>query len=307
MFACTDYISLTVGTGATVEGTLIRDNTAACAYDVATKKLTLTMDRLAAAEANGITGIKSFVFSNSSGYGTGGWYQASLWLNTPASWFPYSAITAEPIGTGDGNIKDFATAFPFVKNDASFTLYKNGTVLEYGTDYTVDFGVPNQKNLGIYFKTLEYTNPRINPTFYSSNGNMIDKAYGGYGIFENPFYATHGIDSILLGYAKVYVSDNLADWTEVANRSGASAITINIAAEYKNKRYWKIQKDTGDNSMKSQYFYCDALDAKKNIHFVNAPALGDTITADYRTDVVAKDANHVFDLAVEITLQEKTS
>ena len=41
-----------------------------------------------------------------------------------------------------------------------------------------------------------------------------------------------------------------------------------------------------------------------NIHFVTAPASGSVITANYHTPVIAKDANHVFDLTVTIQLGE---
>ena len=44
-----------------------------------------------------------------------------------------------------------------------------------------------------------------------------------------------------------------------------------------------------------------------NIHFTEPPAEGDVITADYFTDVIAKDENHVFDLTVTIHLGEKVS
>lgn len=44
-----------------------------------------------------------------------------------------------------------------------------------------------------------------------------------------------------------------------------------------------------------------------NVHFATAPATGAVITGDYHTAVVAKDANHVFDLTVTIQLGEYTS
>lgn len=44
-----------------------------------------------------------------------------------------------------------------------------------------------------------------------------------------------------------------------------------------------------------------------NIHFASPPASGAVITADYHTDAIAKDANHVFDFNFVIQLGEKTT
>lgn len=44
-----------------------------------------------------------------------------------------------------------------------------------------------------------------------------------------------------------------------------------------------------------------------NVHFTTAPATGAAITADYHTDIIAKDENHVFDFSMEIQLGEYTT
>ena len=44
-----------------------------------------------------------------------------------------------------------------------------------------------------------------------------------------------------------------------------------------------------------------------NIHFAEPPADGDVITADYFTDVIAKDENHVFDFSITFHFGEKVS
>jgi hypothetical protein len=54
-------------------------------------------------------------------------------------------------------------------------------------------------------------------------------------------------------------------------------------------------------------FLCTSFNDYKNIIFDTAPANGAVITADYDCEVIAKDANHVFDFSFEITLAEKTS
>lgn len=272
-------------------------------FSAANKKVIITMARLAAGSGNVETGIKGLILGdpNNSYY-----RHVDLNIKIPCTAYPYSTIIAESIGTGDGNNLDFETAFPFVKNDASFVLYKNGTPVSTD-DYTVDFGIPNQKDVGLYFNLIEADHRWAIP--YGSTGATTVYGRAGYSIVENTFYATYGINTIYHGYTKISASDDLVNWSTVSDRLSDSKGTATVAAEHVNKRYWKIETSTTAASTHIKNFYCNALDNKKNIHFGagKAPAIGDTITADYRCEVIAKDANHVFDLTVEITLQEKTT
>lgn len=267
-----------------------------------TKKLTLTMTRLAAASGNVAAGIKGILLASEY---DGDGYRTDLHLKTPATWYPYSTITAESIGTGDGSALDFKTAFPFVKNDGSFVLYKNGVVVN-AADYTVDFGIPNHKEIGIYLKVLDYDNNAAIP-YGCEYSSAMGGSKTGYCLLENPYYASYGINSIHHGYSKISSSPDNVNWTVISDRTALGNSTITVTSGHENDRYWKIEKAAASGY--HYKWYCTALDAKKNIHFGTgkAPANGDTITADYRTDVIAKDANHVFDLVVEITLQEKTT
>jgi hypothetical protein len=270
--------------------------------NASTKKLTATMTRLAAANGNGETGIKGIVLGDD---GTDP--RAEIVIKIPGTYYPYSNIVAESIGTGDGSNLDFATDFPFVKNDSSFKLYKNGTEVDAG-DYTVDFAIPNQKYIEHYFNVIEFTNGfAIPPGSGNASSSITDDTAAGYAIVENPFYATYGINKITHSRSKISASDDFENWSVVSDRLSSSSSTITVGAGDINKRYWKIER--AETTASYYDWECTALDAKKNIHFGvgKAPALGDTITADYRCEVIAKDANHVFDLTVEITLQEKTS
>jgi len=283
--------------------------TATRSGNAATKKLTVVCPRIAAASANFTTGIKGIAFVYSTTY------PVDLFVQLPGSFYPYSAIVAESIGTGDGSNLDFATDFPFVSNDSSFVLKKNGATVDAG-DYSVDYGIPNQNVLDFYFNILDQGWHRVNPgmKISPSNGGFHSSPAIDYCIFENPFYATYGINSFTIQGAQVYVSDSQSGpWTSLGSKvSSGGTQTFTVAAGNQNKRYWKIESYTGDQTdtiMQAYDFKCTALASKKNIHFGTgkAPALGDTVTADYHTDVIAKDSNHVFDLTVELTLQEKTS
>lgn len=271
---------------------------------VAQKKITIVATRLAAANFNDICGIKGIALGQSL------FNRTDIFITIPGSFYPYSTIATESVGTGDGSNLDFATDFPFVRNDASFVLYKNGTPIN-SEDYSVDYGIPNQKFLEYYFNVIDFDNCcAIPPGSGMTGGAVSDATAVGYAIVENPFYATYGINSVRLVYSSLYASDNAdGPWDLVLNKdTNGSLNPINIDAGYTNKRYWKITR-TADHACQFYDFQCNALDAKKNIHFDvdKAPAVGDVITADYRCDVIAKDANHVFDLTVEITLQEKVS
>jgi hypothetical protein len=92
-------------------------------------------------------------------------------------------------------------------------------------------------------------------------------------------------------------------WTTLIDDSSTSIITLNIPTEHQNKKYWKIQNKN------TTYSGCNTLTSDfdtTNIHFTTAPVSGALITADYECEVIAKDANHVFDFSFEITLAEKT-
>lgn len=279
-------------------------NTITKTMTAATKTLVITFPRLAAADGNVATGIGSFITCPNYISGSSPWF-AGIWAKVPSTWFPYSSITAESIGTGDGSNLDFATDFPFVKNDGSFVLKKNGDVVD-PADYTVDFEIPNQKYLEYYFNLIDWSDYTAAPGQPQSSGGGQN---GSWCIFENPFYASYGINKVKLAYCALYTSDNGTDWTKILENIGGSETQYTVTVGHENKRYWKYVANGGTPDYYCRYFECTALNAKKNVHFASgkAPDLGDTITADYRSLIVAKDANHVFDLSVTLVFQEKTT
>ena len=281
------------------------DNTITKTLDTANKKLTITFPRLAAGSGNVTTGLGSFVTTTQYISGGAPWF-ADIFVRVPATWFTYSNRTAESIGTGDGANRYFATYFPFVKNDSSFVLKKNGNVVDSG-DYTIEYGIPNQKYLEFYFNLIDWSDYTMAPGSYQSSGGGQS---GSWCTFENPFYATYGINKVTLCECELYSSDNATEWTKILENTNGSPTQYTITSGHENKRYWKIIANSSMGyDYYARYFECTALDVKKNIIF-NAdkiPANGDTITADYHTEVIAKDSNHVFDLSVELVFQEKTT
>lgn len=268
--------------------------------DPVTKKISYVCSRIAAASGNLQGGIRGITFGDASGV-------PDMFVRIPCTAYPYSTITGESVGTGDGNEKDFKTTFPFVKNDESFKLYKNGLEQVYNTDYTVDFGIPYETDgkLDKHMICIFLGHQHIYPGSGVGGATWEHDPDKEYSIYENPFYATYGIESIHHGYSKIYCGDNVdGPWTLISDKPTNSG-TINIDAQYQNKRYWKAAVSGTIDGFNWDSLICSALISKKNIHFVNAPALGDTITADYRTETIAKDVNHVFDMSYEVTFQEK--
>lgn len=275
----------------------------------ASRKLKMNMVRLPAASYNtpqGIGAIAVGVVSFGNGNGidpTSMDMVMDMQFTVPAPWFPHSSVVAETIGTGDGANLNFNTYFPFLKNDGSFVLKNNGAVVD-PSDYTVVYGEPNGDDLVHHLKLIDQSH--LQASLGGGDWPSFGTVAACWLIFENPFYTKYGINTLTLKYGNGFTSDNpTGPWTACTTGTSGGA----IAVEHKNKRYWKVSNSS------SNYQYacaisaakCTALAAAKNVQFAvgKAPLLGDVITADYHCEVIAKTVNNVFDLSVEITLQEK--
>jgi len=200
-------------------------------------------------------------------------------------------VIGEAIATGDGTTTDFTTKFPFIQSDAVVKV--NGTPVSV----TIMDNCPNQRDISHYMECVE-THP------YTCLPNLAFSSYAGPyydGYWENPFYQTFGIDSVYLaGY--LYTSDDNVNWTLAASRASTSAAQTAIPSEHQHKRYWKGVRY-------GQSWWCRSFTSAeannfKNIRFASPPAVGAVITADYKTKVIPKDVNHIFDLTIEFTLAE---
>lgn len=271
--------------------------------DVATKKLMVKLNRIPAATHNAATGIKSILFCYNQGDTDQSTFCGDFQITVPGLWYPHSSILAETVGTGDGVILDFKTYFPFLKNDASFVLKKNGAIV-VPADYSVDYGEPNGDDILPHIKVLEYTTSAANPgalMTYVAN-EALAAEMNEYVIFENPYFAKYGINYVNVTNASLVASNDSAagPWSTPPIVYGGT-----VPALIQKYRYWKLTSDDGFPHLDK--LTSAELAAATNIHFAagKAPLEGDVITADYRCEVIAKTVNNVFDLTVEITLQEK--
>lgn len=286
--------------------------------DSANKKLKSSTVRIPAASENyGGIGAISLFMTDSWRWGQNMPSGIVFVPGKENSWYPGSSIVGEAIGTGDGTTTAFATAFPFVKNGAK--IYVNG--VEQTSGVTVTTGKPGSKDIAPFMNILSYSIDKSKvigdryPHFASFKGD-ISPVYNALGrtFFENPYY-TEGIDQVTGRGYKLYCSDvyseNIADYTLVSQNSDIAAATANVAAGYKNKRYWALLNyyetygsSSSTNPAQITEINCNAFDNFKNIVFDTPPAAGAVITADYTTALIAKDANHVFDFSFEISLAD---
>lgn len=248
-------------------------------YDTANKKITL-YGRIPAASGNSAAGLAGMIIGAEflNLIPNGGWYD------------PFS-ITGEQIGVGDSSETDFATAFPMIESGAIIKV--DGTPVSA----TIHSGMPNQSDIASY---MEIT---------GTDGSLSVPFPGGAGVgtcyFTNPFYETMGIDSVNIATCILYSSSNGTDWTEAVNRASYSTpSTQNIPSEQQHMQYWKAV-GTQSYSGLSVFTSSEATDFK-NVILAEAPGTGAVITADYVTDAIPKDADHVFDLTIELVFAEYT-
>jgi len=250
---------------------------------------------------------------------TGG--SVALWL-VLGSWFTPPAISAEPVGTGDGSATGFATAFP-VKTGG--TVYVDGVA---ASGVTVRPGPAAVTNLELWFNQLNaagadaltesgtpiYANSSNIPTGELSPAYLANNATTP--AFENPFYSmgigkvqaklNNGGGSYITGTLVAQASDDCENWADVCTVSGNSSSFAESAvpAAYQQKKYWRFKNTAGT----SRYWYIHAVgaaaDEAHNIVFDTPPAAGAVITVDYTPDCIAKDSNHVLDLSATLTLGE---
>lgn len=266
------------------------DITTTC--DATNKTITFAPKRIESSQYN-IGGFRQLMFTRYSYGSQYDIYEPWFVIRPGGSWFPYSQITAEAVGTGDGSTVDYSLAFPFVHD---MKVYIDGVET---TDFTYDYA-PNTDKVDIFNRYLQTISPD------STVGNHIDVISYNDITYYNPAYEL-GVASINTYLTTgVYTSDDLVTWVtlqqEPENQSSTTATsTITVPPEYVHNRYWRTK----------QYYQGFKLIPPttltgKNLHFNTPPAAGAVITADYKTDTIAKDANHVFDCSVTIQIGEYT-
>lgn len=266
--------------------------------DAAAKTLTLKAARLGATSKN-LGGIRRIVLSYC--YYSSGIYDdvrvaPSMIITPGGSWYPYSGITGEAIGTGDGTTTDFKFAFPFA-HDAK--IYVDGVIVD---DVVVDYGVTTSGSIDKHVLWLDpaTVSEDVLIPYYDVAPTSYVPAAGE--MFYNPMYQV-GLGSVYLGNSKLYASNNLKDWVEVVDKSADAAATVVIPEEFQKYKYWKATRETSSARLNS---LTPVNSTGKSIHFTSPPAEGAVITADYKSDCIAKDENHVFDFSLTFHFGEYT-
>lgn len=272
-------------------------------YDVAAKTMTLSCDRIGASETDNISGIGSATIS-ATGSDMG-------YISIDFSKIAHPSIISEKIGTGDGSTKNFKTKFPLVRPGAK--VYKNGVAVTSGVN--VITGIPVNNNIGPFLKCIGrrfFSSQTETPSDYYRNvGSLCPGTYTRadsyhyiFGqtdlIFENPYYESYGINSMMLQYGFIYVSNDMITWTLAASNN-SSNITTTIPEQYANFRYWKFVTWGGAGYLRCVSLTSNALTNVTNVQFDVAPEIDEIITIDYDTDVIPKDENHVLDFSMSIS------
>lgn len=280
------------------------------AYDA--EKRTISFSGRSAAVNNNIAGgFGWLVMHGVTDYNYTGYTSNSVILKTISPVFNGSNIIGEAVGTGDGETTEFATKYDLPKNAK---IYVDG-VLQ--TDVTVDCVPLSYQNMGQYFQAIAVEDgvayPKVPLHGYAKECLTSDKigdVNKSDNIFYNPYFE-YGIKSFKYGaWGGVFISDDLENWVTVSGSltgTGLASGTYTMPDEYKHYRYFRIIDNYG--TINYDDYMCNFVTeglTGKNIHFATPPAAGAVITADYETEVVTKDSNHVFDLNVVIRLGEYT-
>lgn len=259
--------------------------------NVESKTMTFTYERFPIAAGNwalGAHGVAIFCYASGSNSKTPEY--PAFWLDTSGDWFPGTVVSGEAVGTGDGETKDFATAFDLPTNA---TVYVDGVAAPEVTVESVPLGASEMARY-LHCVTVE------NGVAYPSLNK--DALYPG--TYYNPYwrYGLRTVECYAYYYSaiKLEASDDLIHWSEVyySDRVGG---TVTIPEELRYSKYFKFS--SGNSS--SWFSPIDAVSLTgKNIHFQTPPPAGAVITADYTTKCIAKDESHVFDLTVTIHFGE---
>ena len=264
--------------------------------DISSKTVTFTAARLEA-NAHNIGGFRYLNLWRYSYGSVSNMYEPWCIVRPGGTWFPHSVITSEAVGTGDGSTVDYSLDFPFVSD---VKVYIDGVET---TDFTYDYAPNTSTGLTCYMQELHPA---------STVDCHIDRVHTSYGglpftrIFYNP---AHGLGIATLAHdvgAEVYASNDLTTWDMVlpATSTGFGRnVTGDVPSEYANHKYWKVVHNSSGLHT-SMSITPPATFTGKTLHFNTPPAEGAVITADYKTDTIAKDANHVFDFSLTIKLGE---
>lgn len=302
-------------------------------FDVANKRMTLKATRFSNASNNTPGGYKYVGLyssgSTESSYGTQtGLAGLDILIEAGAgNMISGSEIVGEAVGTGDGSTVDFKTVFPNAYDCTVFVdgVETSGVVVENKNHIVSSYGYVRND-----FMRIRPESTPDNLIFYNdtdcshyeelivgndSEKNSLRVFFGRSSSNEpSPLYvylynknhaegiAQMQIDSGYYGNATAAVSNDLINWTPISSNAP-------IPEEFQHCKFFRLSTEYSSSSQT-----CSSVRnmtrpsdfTPYNVHFSTPPAAGAVITANYKTPVIAKDANHVFDLTVTIQLGEYT-
>ena len=258
------------------------------------KKLHFAKVRYEVSECNGFGGFPyMLLFSGND-------YQTSLIIDLSKFSDP-SVITQEAVATGDGTTRKFGTVFDFPYEAEVFV---NGQKRTSGVTVSRNAG-KNWRRGGEYFDTLNWNSTLDHQVPQGWDQDWRSGTLQSYGDGNSSYLHVNAGSSYLLrnrgaGIAtnkvksenntsnKISCSNDLEEWVTISENQ--NNVTTNVPVEYQHYKFWKIENGG------ALYFNYDGC----NIEFTTPPADGDVITISYKTDVIAKDSDHVYDFAVSI-------
>jgi hypothetical protein len=280
-------------------------------YDLVNKKIKLASPYRLASNLGNFGGIRNIALSCTEGNVSG---NISPFLNfsVGGDWYKKTSILSEAIGTGDGVKTEFSTKFPFVLFGAK--IYIDG--VEQITGVNVITNTPHLNNTFIekYFDVIEVSriygsggtnsiNRNLLMAIGSNTNGAVNATNENFAIVYNRYWEK-GLLSHFGAAHRLQASNDLETWVNVTNATSEFG-TYTIGSSLRNYKYWKISGfDTTVRSCKCMAFTAETW-FTHNIKFDTPPAIGAVITADYDTETIAKDENHVFDFNFEITLGER--
>lgn len=273
--------------------------------DITNRRAIFTLDRLEASSGNYDQGLNHVSISGGETNYDYNSCSAGL-VYSGGSSLPYSVVTSEAVATGDGVTTDFALDFAF-PHDARVFIDGAET-----SDFTLDYA-PSSVNWIGYMKAIHASSREGELVILPQNTKAIGFYAGASVRFYNPMWEI-GISAITFGYIDskyltISASDDNITWenlTVTLTGSSSSDSSYAVPIEYAHKKFWMIKTDDPGNSGRINSIVPLAPFNGKCLHLNTPPAEGAVITADYKCDCFAKDANHVLDMTITIQLNEYT-
>lgn len=273
--------------------------------DSANKKMVFNIPRFETAEANSI--IRELSINKI----------ARVILPAEDVFSNFSFI-GKAIGMSDGIITDFALPYGHPKA-GTLKIYADGTLLIKDVDYTVADGFAYGEVITLYDNIISsfiYNSYNgVGPYLYAYDKPWLGSANDG--SIRNYIYFNHNINEpmkgirlvldgtysgLAIGAYTLYGSNDGANWTNIGSGNSSvysGTVDLNFSTP-QNYSWYKITFSSEGKHLKA----IRLLSANYNLHFINLPANGVAITADYDVEYLPKNSDYVLDLTGSILFGE---